>query len=83
MTDIYNYICNNLEYFFDNLYLENFIYNLADKYYIEYMNNKNYDMSLIIEKYENKVYKLSKYEDLINENREKLLLILTNIKNHN
>jgi hypothetical protein len=47
------------------------------------MNNKNYDMKLIIEKYDNKAYKLSKYENLINENREKLLMILTNIKNHN
>ena len=80
MSDIYNYICNNLEYFFDRLYLENFIYNLADKYYFEYHNNKKCDINEIIKIYDCKAHKLSNYQNLIVINRKNLLLLLKSIK---
>ena len=80
MSDIYNYICINIDYYFDKLYLDNFIYNLADKYYFEYHNNKNYDIDEIIKIYDNKVHKLSNHQNLIEINRKKLLFLLKSIK---
>lgn len=83
MSDIYNYISYNIEYVFDMLYLDHFTYNLADKYYIQYLNNKEFNIDEVIEIYNYRVHKLSRYQNLIDENRNKLLFLLSKIKNNN
>ena len=79
MTDIYNYIFYKIDYFFDTLYLDNYIYNLADKYYFC---NDDYNIDEIIKIYDSKIHKISNNKNLIDINRNKLLHILKYIKKY-